>query len=168
MAERIPLTDLFTRWLLRAAAFLLPLAFLPNIVDEFVLPKLLLARLLIAVSVVLLLVRWLQQGTVTWRRTPLDLPLLAFIGSAALSTVFAINRNVAIFGTYDRWEGLLTIVTYALLFWLSVQLFSREADARGLTWSVLASGYLIGAAAVLQSGFGLLGGGYFTGANGVI
>jgi O-antigen ligase len=30
-----------------------------------------------------------------------------------------------------------------------------------LTWSLLASGYCVGAAAILQSGFGLLGGGYF-------
>src|SRR5437773_1931448 len=168
MAERAPLSDLFARWVLRAAAFLLPLAFLPNIVDEFVLPKLLLARLLIAVSVVLLLVRWLRQGSITWKRTPLDLPLLAFIGSAALSTVFAINRNVAIFGTYDRWEGLLTIVTYGLVFWLTVQLLSGESDARGLTWSLLLSGYLIAAIAILQSAFGLLGGGYFHGPNNII
>src|SRR5205814_1684577 len=81
-------------------------------VDEFVLPKLLLVRLLIAVSVVVLLARWLEQGTVTWKRTPLDVPLLAFIGSAVLSTVFATNRNVAIFATYDRWEGLITIASY--------------------------------------------------------
>src|SRR5438128_4119939 len=168
MAERIPLTDLFARWLLRAAAFLLPLAFLPNIVDEFVLPKLLLARLLIAVSVVLLLVRGLRQGSITWKRTPLDLPLLAFIGSAALSTIFAINRNVALLGTYDRWEGLVTIVTYGLVFWLTVQLLSGESDARGVTWSMLLSGYLIAAIAILQSAFGLFGGGYFHGPNNVI
>jgi putative inorganic carbon (HCO3(-)) transporter len=121
-----------------------------------------------SVSVVVLIVRWLQQGTVTWRRTPLDLPLLAFIGSAALSTFFAINRNVALFGTYDRWEGLLTIVTYGLVFWLTVQLLSGEADARGLTWSLLLSGYVIAAVAILQSAFGLLGGGYFHGANNII
>ena len=112
-----------------------------------------------------LLARWLQQGTVTWKRTPLDLPLLSFIGSAALSTLFAINRNVAIFGTYDRWEGLITIATYALVFWLGVQLLSGEADARGLTWSLLVSGYVIAAVAILQSTFGILGGGYFHTAN---
>ncbi|HYV32788.1 MAG TPA: hypothetical protein VEO53_16995, partial [Candidatus Binatia bacterium] len=123
--------------------------------------------MLIAVSIVVLLARWLQQGAVTWKRTPLDLPLLAFIGSAALSTVFAINRNVAIFGTYDRWEGLITIVTYALVFWLAVQLLSGEADARGLTWSLLLSGYLVAGIAILQSAFGLFGGGYFTTANNV-
>jgi O-antigen ligase len=156
------------RWILRIAVFVVPLAFLPNIVDEFVLPKLLLARLFVALSAVVLLARWVRQGTVTWKRTPLDLPLLAFIGSAALSTVFAINRNVALFGTYDRWEGLLTIVTYGLVFWLTVQLLSGEADARGLTWSLLVSGYVIATVAILQSAFGLLGGGYFLGTNNVI
>jgi putative inorganic carbon (HCO3(-)) transporter len=137
------------------------LAFLPNIVSEFVLPKLLLLRLLLAVLGVLLIIRWLRQGSITWRRTPLDLPLIAFLGAATLSTVFAINRNLAIFGSYDRWEGLLTIASYALLFWLAVQTLSGQSDARGLTWSLLASGYCVGAAAILQSGFGLLGGGYF-------
>src|SRR6202140_826393 len=156
------------RWILRIAVFVVPLAFLPNIVDEFVLPKLLLARLFIAVSAVVVLARWVRQGTVTWKRTPLDLPLLGFIGSAALSTVFAINRNVALLGTYDRWEGLLTIVTYGLVFWLTVQLLSGEADARGLTWSLLVSGYVIATVAILQSAFGLLGGGYFLGTNNVI
>jgi putative inorganic carbon (HCO3(-)) transporter len=111
--------------------------------------------------VALLLVRWFQQAAITWRRTPLDFPLLAFIGSALLATVFAVNRNVAVFGTYDRWEGLLTIVTYGLVFWLAVQLLSGEADARGLTWSLLFSGYVVAAVAILQSAFGLLGGGYF-------
>lgn len=166
--NQIPSVLPVSRWVLRIGIFLLPLAFLPDIVDEFVLPKLLLARLLVVVLAVMLLIGWLRQGAITWRRTPLDLPLIAFIGSAALSTIFAINHNVAIFGTYDRWEGLLTIVTYALLFWLAAQLISGEADARGLTWSLLSSAYFIAAVAILQSGFGLLGGGHFADANGII
>src|ERR1700737_863035 len=168
LGDRGPVAATFAQWILRIAVFFLPLAFLPNIVDEFVLPKLLLARLFVAVSGIVLLVGWLQHGTVTWKRTPLDLPLLAFIGSAALSTIFAINRNVGFFGTYDRWEGLLTVATYGLVFWLAVQLLSGEADARGLIWSLLLSGYVIAAVAILQSAFGVLGGGYFHGANNII
>jgi putative inorganic carbon (HCO3(-)) transporter len=166
--EGTPGTLLLGRWALRIGVFLAPLVFLPNVVDEFVLPKLLLLRLIIAFFVVVLLVRWFREGSVTWKRTPLDLPLLAFIASAALSTIFAINRNVALFGTYDRWEGLLTIVSYGLVFWLAVQLLSGEADARGLTWSLLVSGYVIAIVAILQSAFGVIGGGYFHGANNVI
>ncbi len=161
-------TDSIARWTLRVAAFAMPLAFLPNVVDEFILPKLLLLRVVLVALTILLLLRWFLQGAVTWRRTPLDLPLIAFIGAAALSTVFAINRNLAIFGSYSRWEGLLTIVSYALLFWLAVQTLSGRSDTRGLTWSLLASGYCVGAVAILQSGFGLLGGGSFQDASGVI
>src|SRR5579864_568543 len=157
-AEPGTVPDLIARWALRAVTFILPLTFLPNLVSEFVLPKLLLLRLLLAGLAILLLVRWFTQRAISWRRTPLDLPLLAFVASAALSTVFAVNRNVAIFGTYDRWEGLLTIASYALLFFLTVQFLSRS-DSRGLTWSLLASGYVVGAIAILQSQFGLFGAG---------
>ena len=148
--------------MLRAGIFLLPLAFFPSLVDEFVLPKLLITRLLVLVLAVLLLIGWSLQRAITWKRTPLDWPLVALIVAAALSSIFAVNQVVAIFGTYDRWEGLLTIVTYALLFWLAIQFISGEPDARGLTWSLLISGYIVAVAAVLQAGFGLLGGGYFT------
>src|SRR5438132_1197675 len=133
-------TESVARWTLRVAAFALPLAFLPNIVDEFVLPKLLLLRVVLVALTILLLLRWFSQRAITWRRTPLDLPLLAFVGAAVLATLFAINRNLAIFGSYDRWEGLLTIASYALLFWLTVQTLSVQSDARGLTWTLSASG----------------------------
>jgi len=51
---------------------------------------------------------------------------------------------------------------------MAVQLLSGETDARGLTWSLLLGGYVIAAIAILQSAFGLLGGGYFRGTNNVI
>jgi putative inorganic carbon (HCO3(-)) transporter len=159
--ERRPAGSPVARWILAVAVFLIPLSFLPNTVDEFVLPKLLPARLLVLVLTVVLVAGWLRQGAVNWKRTALDLPLLAFVGSAAISAIFAVNRNVAIFGTYDRWEGLLTITTYALLFWLAVQLLSGARDASWLIWSLLFSGYVIAVVAVLQSAFGVLGAGYF-------
>jgi O-antigen ligase len=159
--ERSSVASPLARWILALAVFLIPLSIFPTVASESVLPKLLLARLLVMVLAVVLVAGWLRQGAVTWKRTALDPPLLAFVGSAAISTIFAVNRNVAIFGTYSRWEGLLTIITYALLFWLAVQLISGEGDARLLMWSLLFSGYVIAVVAVLQSAFGVLGAGYF-------
>jgi putative inorganic carbon (HCO3(-)) transporter len=153
------------RWILAIAVFLIPLSFFPAAFSEFVLPKLLLARLLVMVLALVLVAGWLRHGVMTWKRTALDLPLLAVVASAAISTVVAVNRNLAFFGTYSRWEGLLTVTTYALLFWLAVQLISGEADANWLAWSLLISGYVIAVVAVLQSTFGALGGGYFRGTS---
>lgn len=56
---------------------MLPLLYLRNTYDEFVLPKLLLARLLAVSLLALLAIRWAAEGRLVIRRTPLDLPLLA-------------------------------------------------------------------------------------------
>lgn len=149
------------QWTLRIGAFALPLVFLPNTVDEFVLPKLLVARLLVLLMAGLWLVRTARAGVLTWRPTPIDLPLLAFAVSAVVSTVFAVNHNVAVFGTYGRYEGLLTLLTYLALFWLSVQALVDQRDARNLVRSLLASAYVISALAILVSLLGsVLAGGH--------
>ena len=139
------------RWTLRAGLFLLPLAYTWDTYDQFVLPKLLLARVLAAALLMLLLVRLALEGRLTLRRSPLDLPLAVWLASTVLSTVVAVNSNVAVFGTYSRYDGLLTAFTYAALFWLASQTLSGPNDARTLLRVLLASGYVVAGVAVGQS-----------------
>ena len=131
--------------------FLLPLAYSPFNYDSFVLPKLLLARMLVGVLLVLFVARIAASHTLVVKRTPLDLPIVAFLASAALSSMFAENQNVALFGTYARYDGLLTMFTFAALFWLSVHGLADQAEARVLIRVLLASGYVVAATAILQS-----------------
>lgn len=142
------------RWVLRIGAFALPLIFFWTTFDRFVLAKLLAVRLLWIVLAALFLLRVAVSGWPGWKRTPIDVPLLAFVGSAALASVFAVNRNLAIFGAYFRYEGLFTIALYAVLFWLAVQVLRDADDATGLIRSLLASGFVVSVIAILQSVFG--------------
>ena len=137
-------------WLVRLGAFLLPLVVLWSTNDPVVWPKLLAARLLILLLAALFLARWLR-GEMTVKRTPLDLPILAYVVSAGLSTLFAANINVALFGSNGRLEGLLTIATYAALFWLTVQSLSNPAQARHVLSALLAGAFVVAAIAVLQA-----------------
>ena len=139
------------RWFLRAGLFLLPLAYSWETYDRFVLPKLLVARVLVVGLLILFLARVIVTGSLATKRTPLDLPLLAFVVSALISTAFAYNQNVAVFGTYSRYDGLLTIFMYAGIFWLSAQALAGPADARVLLRVLLTSGYLVAAIAILQA-----------------
>ena len=138
-------------WTLRVGAFALPLAYSPFTYDSFVLPKLLLARLLVVVLLVLVFARVMATGSLAVKRTPLDIPLVAFLASAALSSLFAENLNVALFGTYGRYDGLFTLLTFAALFWLSVQGIADQAEARVLLRVLLASGYAVAGVAIVQS-----------------
>jgi O-antigen ligase len=138
-------------WVLRTGAFALPLVYAPVLYDAYVLPKLLLARVLVLVLLGIEVARWALSGRIRVRRSALDLPLLAFVGSAALSSLVAVNRSVAIFGTYTRYEGFLTIATYALLFWLARQAITNRREARALARSLIASGCVVAVLAILQS-----------------
>ncbi len=138
------------RRVLQVGAALLPLVYWPWTYDSYVLPKLLLARSLVLILAFLLVIRWLAAGAIIVNRTPLDLPLLAFIGSALLSTIVGVNANVGLFGTYTRYDGLLTLITYAALFWLAVQTLEDSDDAGNLLRAMLAGAYLVAILAIGQ------------------
>ena len=93
------------RWYLRAGLFILPLAYSWGTYDAYVLPKLMVVRLLVIGLLGLFIAKAMVARSIVVKRTPLDLPLLVFVGSAALSTIFAYNQNVAVFGTYARYDG---------------------------------------------------------------
>lgn len=135
---------------MRAAAVLLPIAYAWSTFDRFVVPKLVVARFLVLALAFLFCIRVVSTRRLAWRRTPLDAPLLAFLGSAALSSAFSVNLNVAVFGTYGRYDGLLTLCTYAAMFWLVTQTIAGENDARSLLRALLVGGYMVAAIAILQ------------------
>ena len=137
-------------WLVRLAAFGLPLVVLWSTNDQVVLPKLLAARLFLLILAAVMLTRW-YRGEQRFRRTPLDLPILAYVASAGMSTVFAANVNLALFGSYGRLEGFVTIATYALLFWLTAQSLSNAAEARGVVRALMAGAFVVSLIAVLQT-----------------
>jgi O-antigen ligase len=139
------------RWFLRIGLFLLPLAFWWDTYDRYVLPKLVVARILVIGLLILLVARSMATRTLVLKRTPLDVPLAVFLFSALVSTLVAENQNVAVFGIYSRYDGLLTILTYAGLFWLSVQAIDGPADARALQRVLLAGGYVVAAIAILEA-----------------
>lgn len=142
--------SLIERWFLRAGLFLLPLGFWWDTYDRYVLPKLLVARVLVIGLLILYTAKGMSTRTLLFKRTPLDLPLVAFLASAVASTVFAENQNIGVFGTYSRYDGLITIATYAVLFWLSIQAIDGPGDARSVLRVLLASGYLVATIAIVQ------------------
>ncbi|MFI5268522.1 MAG: O-antigen ligase family protein [Chloroflexota bacterium] len=99
---------------------------------------------------VLVVLSSLAGGVIRVKRTPLDVPLLVFTGTAAVSTLLSVNLNVALFGTYSRFDGLFTLATYAAVFWLAVQSISSAREAKAVLRSLLVGGYLVALIAIGQ------------------
>ncbi len=85
------------------------------------------------------------------RRTPVDWLILAFLAWVALSAVFSIHPPTAVFGKYRRFEGLLSFVNYALIYFLVLQYADRPSRIRTLAQTVFWAGVVVAGYGVLQS-----------------
>ncbi len=131
----------------------LPLIVAPAAIfdDPDVLPKVAAGRLCACILAVLVAVRFLQSGRLAVRRSRLDVPVAALVVSAALSTSLSVSRPLSLVGAYTRYEGLLTIATYAALFWLALQFIQGPRQARWLLRAMLAGAAVESALAAVQA-----------------
>lgn len=68
--------------------------------------------------------KMILQRKISIRRTPLDIPILLFLISQIISTIFSWDRHVSFWGYYSRFNGgLLSIITYIFLYYAFVSNF---------------------------------------------
>ena len=84
------------------------------------------------------------------RRTKVDYLILVVLGWFALSSIFSIHPPTALFGKYRRFEGLLSFITYAMMFFLAVQFLDRLSRIRSLARTLFVSGTLVSVYGAMQ------------------
>jgi O-antigen ligase len=95
---------------------------------------------------------FLRGGTL--RRTKADWLILAFLAWVLISSFFSISPATAIFGKYRRFEGFLSFLTYATVYFLTVQIVDRPSRIRSIAHSIVVSGAIVSFYGMLQF-FGL-------------
>lgn len=66
-------------------------------------------------------------------RSPLDIPILLFLGANILSTIFSIDPHTSIWGYYSRSNGgLLSIISYTLLYFAFTANINKDAALKVL------------------------------------
>lgn len=93
-----------------------------------------------------------KGGTI--RRTKLDWLILVFLGWVLVTSFTSISVSTALFGKYRRFEGFFSFLTYAVVYFLVVQLADRPGRMRSLARTLMLSGFIVSFYGVLQH-FGL-------------
>src|SRR3990167_6138216 len=63
------------------------------------------------------------------QKTPLDVPILLFLLSQLLSTIFSWDRHISVWGYYSRFNGgLLSIILYIFLYYAFVSNIINKDD----------------------------------------
>ncbi len=103
-----------------------PLLFFTQTSELFEFNKMIFVYLL----TLLIVVTWVAESIFTkrlpFKRTVLDIPLALFVSTQALSTLFSIDSRISFLGYYSRWNGgLLSIISYAVLYWAAVTFLDK-------------------------------------------
>lgn len=123
--------------------FLVPLILTPFNYELFEYNKMMLVYLLTSLILAAWLIKMIQARKVIFRRTFLDLPLIAFFLTQLASYVFSIDRHTSFWGYYSRFHGGLGSTTaYLLLYWALVANFNKQ-KAFKLIRFLLASTFLV-------------------------
>ena len=86
------------------------------------------------------IIRNIFERKIIFRRTILDIPLLIFLVSQLLSTIFSVDIPTSIFGYYSRFNGgFLSLASYSVLYWAYVSNIKKEESKKLLIVLVSAS-----------------------------
>lgn len=158
------LLDKISLWIWSILSLGIPLVYTSYTRSVFEVNKLMLLR----VSTILLCGVWLTKvlwdryhdirtpntyyfGPFSWKKTGLDIPLILVSLSLVFSTLFSQNIRISIFGTYDRWEGILTYGNYILLFVLGIKLIQSRKHILSIIWCTIIASVLSGIYGIFQS-----------------
>lgn len=98
--------------------FILPFIVLPVNSELFEFNKMLFIYTIASLILGVWLLRCLQENKVLIKKTPFDIPLLLFLTSQIVSTLFSIDQHTSFFGYYGRFNGgLLSTMVYIFLYY---------------------------------------------------
>lgn len=143
--------DKIIRGLIYSLTFLLPLLFTSWTFEPLEFSKQMLMFLLLTAAVVVWLLKLLVFRTWRFVKTPLDLPILAFLLIYLLASVFSIDRIASFMGFYGSFQGNFFQILFLIVFYyLVVNNFQNHGQIKKLFGIYLFSGCLALLYTVLQ------------------
>ena len=90
-------------------------------------------------------------GIFSWKKTGLEWPILIWASSSIMSTILSQSIIISIIGSYDRWEGIITVSNYILLFWAITNLIEKKWHLYSIMAGLLGSTFISSVYGVFQS-----------------
>lgn len=130
--------------------FLAPLFFDRRIGITFSLSK---ATWIRAVSMVLAglwVLKGIYVGWPRFRRTEADTHIFTYLLSAAAATILSVNAFISLIGSYGRYEGLITLVNYAFIFFAATNFVTDQEKKDRIAVITVFAGVIMSIYGIIQ------------------
>lgn len=128
--------------------FIIPLIVYPYTSELFEFNKIVVLYILTSIIIASFLADMVMKRKFEVRRTPLDIPLLLFLGSQGIATLISIDFRTSLLGYYGRFNGgFISLLCYAFLYWAFVSKMEKR--------NVILSLYSLFASSIIVSMYGI-------------
>lgn len=137
--------------LLVVLAGVTPLLFWSITTDFYDMPKLALLVTSVIILLGLWVVSWVVRGRIEITKTPLDIPLIAFLIVVLVSTFFSTSKYSSIYGVFPEVHGsAVSWVTYILLYFIAVSNLRTVKRVKMLLCALYGGAFLISLISILS------------------
>ncbi len=137
-------------WSYASLFFFIPLIFVPCSYELFEFNKIVLVYFFTIIILWSWLTKIILQKKLIFHHTFWDIPLILFLFSQIISTIFSIDPHTSIFGYYSRFNGgLLSTLCYLTLYWAAVNNLNKQKAKKIITFA-LAGGVLVAVYGIAQ------------------
>ncbi|PKL92379.1 MAG: hypothetical protein CVV21_03450 [Candidatus Goldiibacteriota bacterium HGW-Goldbacteria-1] len=109
---------------------LIPVIFYTRTNDVFEINKMYIFRFFTIMGAAVWLIKIIIDGGFSFVKTAFDFPVLGLLAVSLLSTVVTANLNVSLFGVYEDFEGILTVINYTVFFFLLVNFTGTDRSVK--------------------------------------
>lgn len=129
----------------------IPLVVNPFATDFWYKPKIESVYALVIIIVIAVIIRhFFLKVPLRFTNVPLTIPLVAYAGSAVMSTVFSIAPKLSLYGDVMREEGIFTILSYVALTFIFSQLVESKKQGHTLIKGLIFSSLIISLNAIIN------------------
>ncbi len=150
MNKLAEMTDKLIRVGIFSLIFFLPLLFIPNIYDQYLLPKVIFLRIFTLLIFFLFLIKSFEQKEISFNWTPLTIPILSLVFISFLTTLFSKHFHTSFYGVKMRYDGFLTFLSYSFLYFLVSCFTWKDEQIKKIAYGLVISATLISIYTVVQ------------------
>ncbi|MCT8975962.1 O-antigen ligase family protein [Clostridium sp. CX1] len=107
----------------------------------------------ILISVIMCIVIFLVKlfsKSIKIQKNKMYIPMAVYSAMVILSTIFSDFKEIALWGFVERYEGMLVILAYMAIMFITINLASNEASIKAILAALICSAVVIGTIGILQ------------------
>ncbi len=132
----------------------LPVIFFTRTADVFEMNKMFTLRFFTIAITALWVIRSILKRKMVLGKSDFDIAMVLFLGAALINTLFTNNSAVSVFGVYEDYEGILTVLNYFILFYIIITYSNSREKIFKIAIAAAAASFIVSVYGFLQN-FGI-------------